>query len=269
MAKLKRKKLFKRLAASLVLLLALLTVFTFFYQKAHAPTKNVSIVGRTSQNPPNETAPEFNKQQHAIDQAGSMWVIVNKGRILPSNYIPESLVVPDVPLRTNSSASDMQLRSDAAAALVDMVGSASDSNIKLMLASGFRSYSTQKALYNSYAQTQGSTEADKTSAHAGHSEHQTGLAADLEPANRQCEIRVCFGTTPEGIWLAANAHRFGFVIRYQKDKVAETGYDYEPWHVRYVGKELANQIFLSSESLEKFFGLPFYSYYPAVPFQLK
>ncbi len=103
---------------------------------------------------------------------------------------------------------------------------------------------------------QGKAVADTQSARPGFSEHQTGLAADIEPASRTCEVQECFGDTPEGQWVAANAYKYGFVIRYPKDMQHVTGYIYEPWHVRYVGKKLAEQMHKEGvATLEQFFGL--------------
>jgi D-alanyl-D-alanine carboxypeptidase len=103
---------------------------------------------------------------------------------------------------------------------------------------------------------QGKAVADSQSARPGYSEHQTGLAVDVEPTSRKCEVEACFGDTPEGKWVAANAHKFGFIIRYPKNMQSVTGYIYEPWHIRYVGKELAGEMHKQNiATLEQFFGL--------------
>jgi D-alanyl-D-alanine carboxypeptidase len=203
----------------------------------------------------------FNKQQYATDQASSLWAVVNKGRALPSSYTPSDLVVPKMQLRYSAAQPDMHVRSDAAAALGQMFDAAQNSGLNLMLTSGYRSYSSQVSVYGNYVKQSGVTEADTFSARPGHSEHQTGLAADLEPYDQKCELDQCFGDTPEGKWLGANCYRFGFVIRYPKDGQSLTGYVYEPWHVRYVGKDLANQLYESGMTLEQFFGLPIYANY--------
>jgi D-alanyl-D-alanine carboxypeptidase len=205
----------------------------------------------------------FNKNQYPTDQADSLWVVVNKGRQLPSSYTPANLVVPSVPLRLSASSSEMQVRIDAAAAMEKMFAAAKTEGINLMLASGYRSYAAQVSVYGGYVSASGAAQADTFSARPGHSEHQTGLAADIEPLSRDCEVEQCFESTPEGQWLAANSYKYGFIIRYQKNTQALTGYEYEPWHVRYVGLELAGQIHQTGQTLEQFFGLPNYSTYPA------
>jgi D-alanyl-D-alanine carboxypeptidase len=123
-------------------------------------------------------------------------------------------------------------------------------------------------LYGGYVSTQGRHDADASSAHPGFSEHQLGLAADVEPASRKCEVASCFADTTEGKWVADNAYKYGFIIRYQKNRNNLTGYEYEPWHVRYVGKALAGQIQQSGQTMEQFFGLQAFADYPANPYQL-
>lgn len=199
----------------------------------------------------------FDKQQYSLDDPASPWVIVNKRRPLkPASYTPADLVVPDVPLRLAAGNEEMQLSRAAATAIESLVADAEQVNISLMLSSAYRSYSYQQGLYNTYVRQQGQTEADTQSARPGHSEHQTGFAVDVEPATRECEIEQCFGALPEGKWVAANAYKYGFVIRYPDGKEATTGYIYEPWHLRYVGKSLAKELHRQNNpTLEEFFGL--------------
>lgn len=211
----------------------------------------------------------FNKTQFSTDVVSSLWTVVNKGRILPSNYIPAGLTIPSVPLRTSPADTEMHVRPETAAALEKMFAAAKKEGINLMLSSGYRSYAEQVSLYGRYAAQSGVQAADTFSARAGHSEHQTGLAVDIEPASGRCELDQCFADTPEGKWLAANAYSYGFIIRYPKGAQQFTGYEYEPWHARYVGLDLAKQIQSSSQTLEQFFGLPNYTDYPATSYEIK
>jgi D-alanyl-D-alanine carboxypeptidase len=211
----------------------------------------------------------FDKNRYSTSEPLSPWVVVNKGRVLAADYIPVDLVVPNVPLSEASSSENMHLRSDAAPALEDLVAAAAKDSIKLMLVSGYRSYATQQAVYSGYVSSQGQAYADSTSARPGHSEHQTGLAADLGAAGAQCQLEKCFGDMVEGKWLAANAYKYGFIIRYQKDKTNLTGYDYEPWHIRFVGTDLAAELNKTGQTMEQFFGLPAYTDYPAQQYDLK
>lgn len=202
----------------------------------------------------------FNKQQHSLDDPVSLWVVVNKQRPLrPKNYEPADLVVPQIPLRLTSGdkKEEMRLREPAATALLEMYKAAQKDGLELMVSSAYRSYEYQQNLYNFYVSKQGQSEADTQSARPGHSEHQTGLAVDIEPASRKCEVEACFGDLPEGKWVAANGHKYGFVLRYPEGQQGVTGYIYEPWHLRYVGKELATELHKQGNpTLEKYFNLP-------------
>lgn len=211
----------------------------------------------------------FNKSQHSVNEADSLWVVVDKGRILPRDYVPANLVVPKVSLRDSASSSNMHLRADAAQALEALFAEANATNLKLRLVSGYRSYATQSSVYNGYVRSDGQASADAYSARPGHSEHQTGLAADVAPQSLKCSLDPCFGNTPEGKWLAQNAYRHGFVISYREGMQAVTGYEHEPWHIRYVGNDLAAELKKTNQTLEQFFGLTTYSAYPAQIYKLK
>lgn len=200
----------------------------------------------------------FDKKQHSLDDPNSIWVIANKRRPLqPTTYTPGDLVVPDVPLRLTDQDEEMQLRQVTATAIEELFADAKQDGLDLMVSSAFRSYDYQSGLYNRYVQQQGQAVADTQSARPGHSEHQTALAVDVEPTSRECEVEQCFANLPEGKWVAQNAYKYGFVVRYQQDKDHITGYMYEPWHLRYVGKPLAAELHtLGDPTLEEFFGLP-------------
>lgn len=203
--------------------------------------------------------PVFDKTQYSLNDPSSLWVVVDKHHPLsPKTYVPASLVIPKIPLRSNITSTEEYVRSDTAAALEAMVSAAKAGGVNLNLQSGYRSYSFQVSLYNSYVAQQGQTQADQESARPGYSEHQTGLAADLGgTSNPACNVAQCFATTAEGKWLAANAYKFGFIIRYPDGQQQVTGYEYEPWHVRYVGDALAAEMHKdNTPTLEAFFNLP-------------
>ncbi len=200
----------------------------------------------------------FNKKQFSLTDSTSKWVIVNKHRrIDPRTYVPGDLIAPDMPLRLAGTDSDeMFMRTEAAHALEDLYHAGKQAGHELMVASAYRGYFYQTSLYTTYVKQQGQAEADTQSARPGFSEHQTGWAVDVEPASRKCEVEACFAGTPEGQWVAANAYKYGFVIRYPKDRQATTGYIYEPWHLRYAGKALAEEVHKKGNpTLEEFFGL--------------
>lgn len=207
----------------------------------------------------------FDKKRYSINDPDSLWVVVNKGRKLAANFEPQELVTPDVPLRYATSSLEMKLRGDAAAALEELFSDARANRLELKLTSGYRSFASQQAIYSRNVKTDGQLQTDATSARAGHSEHQTGLAADVSPSDRRCELNKCFADTPQGIWLAQNSYKFGFIIRYQNLRQRITGYDYEPWHLRYVGAALATEINKKNQTLEEFFDLPASPTYPVAP----
>jgi LAS superfamily LD-carboxypeptidase LdcB/putative cell wall-binding protein len=185
--------------------------------------------------------------------ASSIWVVANKkNKLNPASYVPSSLRVPSIQ-RTGSQ----QLRSGVATALEKMVAAAkSEGAGRIGIASGYRSFATQKALYARYVRTNGQAWADSQSARAGFSEHQTGLAADLVACTaNSCGSIYSIASTAQGKWLAKNAYRFGFVLRYPNGRTSTTGYAYEPWHFRYVGEDLSRDYKASGfATLEGYFG---------------
>ncbi len=168
-------------------------------------------------------------------------ILVNKTNRAPS--VPVTLVKPDVPPTRDIFSENIYMRPEAAHALEALFAGASRDGITLYATSGFRSYGVQQSIYNRKVQSMGETAANRIVAKPGYSEHQTGLAMDVEgESTRDVGLVEAFGESPEGIWLAAHCHEYGFIIRYPKDKTDITGYAYEPWHVRYVGIEAAREI---------------------------
>ncbi len=204
-------------------------------------------------------APEnFEQQQqteHSLTEPSSLWVIVNKHAGLPEKYVPKNLSAPPVRLRLNANEQQMMLAKVAHKDLQAMFQAASKDGITLVFGSGYRSGELQREFYTQYVANDGQKSADRLSARPGYSEHQTGLAADLVSADSACYLEACWAQTDEGKWLAANAHKYGFIIRYPKGKESITGYKYEPWHVRYVGRDLAKKVYDSGKTLEEYFEL--------------
>jgi LAS superfamily LD-carboxypeptidase LdcB len=187
--------------------------------------------------------------------ASSAWVLVNKHNALrPVTYVPSGLVVPHV-----TYPNGQRLRSTAAAALTTMFSAARSEGAGTMaIASGYRSYATQRSVYAHRVSTNGKAYADKWIARPGYSEHQSGLSLDIKPVgNRSCSVHNCIGSTPQGAWLRGNAWRFGFVLRYESGYTGVTGYNSEPWHFRYVGVPLSTAYHRGGwHSLEQFLGEP-------------
>lgn len=165
--------------------------------------------------------------------------LVNRDYKITSAYEPDDLILPDVSPSKSSVAHNIYMRAEAAHALEALFKAAKEEeNFNLVAVSGYRSYGTQAALFSNKVAAVGSAaKAQRTVAPAGASEHQLGLAMDINSRERVKTngLNASFGTTAEGIWVAANAHRFGFIVRYQQGWEDITGYAYEPWHIRYVG----------------------------------
>ena len=192
-----------------------------------------------------------------ITDPNSITVLVNKKTPLaPADYAPADLVaMSDIGV---PSANGHSLRSEAATAVQTMFAAASaEAGLTLDMTSGYRDYGLQTELYNGYVADLGQEAADLTSARPGYSEHQTGLAADISSQGEGCVLEQCFSTTAGGQWLAANAHRFGFILRFPDGATATTGYEFEPWHYRYVGAETSAAMQAAgATTYEEFLGAP-------------
>lgn len=219
------------------------------------PIESPAATSVPTPRPPVETPqPSFDKKALSIDDPNSIWVVADKLRPLnPVSYVPPDLVETPVP-----HLNPPTLRKAAADAMVAMFAAGKAEGAGgMQLQSAYRSYAVQVRVYNGYVRSAGQAGADAQSARPGTSEHQTGLTADISALPLKCALAACFGQTPQGVWLAANAYRFGFLLRYPADKVAITGYMYEPWHFRYIGVELATEMHNTGvTTLEEFFGLP-------------
>jgi D-alanyl-D-alanine carboxypeptidase len=180
-------------------------------------------------------------------------VVVNKQRGLPADYVPDDLVKPDIPFSFEGESEKKYLRKEAAEALEQLFAKAEKDGIQLFGVSGYRSYDTQSSIYFYNVKTRGEEETKRFSAYPGQSEHQTGLAIDISSRSADLSLEQLFGQTEEGQWLASNAAEFGFIIRYLEGKEHITGYAYEPWHIRYVGRIIAKEIMEQNLTLEEYF----------------
>ncbi|MFT4214275.1 MAG: D-alanyl-D-alanine carboxypeptidase family protein [Microbacterium sp.] len=182
--------------------------------------------------------------------AKSYWVVVNKqNKLSPTKYVPAHLRLV--------KGSGYQLQSTAATALEKLMAAAKKAGVgTIRITSGYRSYASQKALHARYLRTMGKTWTLAYSARAGYSEHQTGLAADLVACSSSgCSGISSFGSSKQGKWVAKNAWKYGFVVRYEKGYTKITGYGAEPWHLRYVGLAVAADYHAGGfHTLEQYFG---------------
>lgn len=173
-------------------------------------------------------------------------LIVNKTYSIPESYQP---VDPEEAITGERCINCLE--KDVMSAFRLMKSDAASLGLNIYIASGYRSYAYQERLYNNYTAVSGIERADTYSARPGHSEHQTGLCFDLN------SVDDSFANTNEGRWIQENAYLYGFIIRYPKEKENITGYQYESWHLRYVGKELAKNLYNNGEwiTLEEYYGI--------------
>jgi D-alanyl-D-alanine carboxypeptidase len=254
----------RRRARTLTTLIAVVVIVGAVAATAVALTwPNTSTPSAESESPmpsqtPSETpsptptpTPTFDKTAHSIDDPSSPWVVVNKLRpVTPSDYAAPDLV--DVPV---PHANPVILRQAASDAVVAMFAAyTAETGLQMQSQSAYRSYATQQRVYGGN---------DTLTARPGFSEHQTGLAIDISSLPAVCALQICFADTPQGQWLAGNAYKWGFVLRYPDGKTPVTGYQFEPWHYRWVGVELATEMHDTGvATLEEFFGLPPAPNYP-------
>lgn len=187
------------------------------------------------------------------NQPSSLWVVVNKQFALADDHFrPDDLEnITAIATRPDKSLGERSLRTVIMPSFKNMVEAAQSAGHELILGSGFRDYDLQSFYFNNYAKHSGEEAASKFSARPGQSEHQTGLAFDLGITSGECYLETCFGDLPAGLWLAENAYKYGFILRYPADKTEITGYQYEPWHFRYVGNNLALALHESGLTLDE------------------
>ena len=182
---------------------------------------------------------EFYSLMEETDMSDGYLIICNKYHKLKGDYVPD--------LASLSGYGGGQMEKEAAKYFKMMSDAAKKDGIKIYNVSGYRSYDTQKKLYNNYVLRDGKEKADTYSARAGTSEHQTGLATDVN------SISTSFDTTDAFKWLSKNAYKYGFILRYPKGKEYITGYMYEPWHYRYVGIDTAKIIYEKNITYEEYY----------------
>lgn len=175
-------------------------------------------------------------------------MIANKTYALPKDYYPKNTYEPAT---KDTDKCELCIDKTAYNSFLKMQEDAKKEGLNIYIQSGYRSYAYQDMVYNTYVKSDGVEKADTYSSRPGHSEHQTGLAFDLNSVNDS------FADTKEGKWVDKNAYKYGFIIRFPKGKDKYTGYKYESWHLRYVGNSLAKKLYNNGNwiSLEEYFGI--------------
>ncbi|MFC3300060.1 D-alanyl-D-alanine carboxypeptidase [Arthrobacter agilis] len=223
-------------------------------QREPSPTAPPTASSAGAAAGPSPAPPDANSAGRHRDP-GAVDVVVNKQRPLaPLDFAPAGLRLPDVAIATDNAL----LRQDTAAAVEAMFAAAAQDGVQLVLVSGYRSFSNQESTYaywvNQYGDAAG---ADTVSARPGYSEHQTGLAFDIGQADGACTLVSCFAETAAARWAAEHAAEYGIILRYPLGANGVTGFSAEPWHFRFVGREVSLAMDAAgTATLEEHFGLP-------------
>lgn len=242
--RIRKQKDLKILAVLIFIAALLIVVFSFLLKRntsesvpvnAAISASDTSSLEEPTEEPTESSQPEESTPEHKTEIIdGRTYIdgilIVNKSYSLPSSYDPG-------------------MNEEASAAFEQMQAAASDDGLFLYILSGYRSYSEQQYQYNIHVENKGKEYADKVSARPGYSEHQTGLCMDINSTEDS------FADTEEAAWLSENCTKYGFIIRFPKGKEEQTGYNYEPWHIRYVGVENSKKIAESGLCLEEYLGV--------------
>ncbi|HML36019.1 MAG TPA: M15 family metallopeptidase [Bacillota bacterium] len=197
--------------------------------------------------------PDDPNREKALEEAKAkgLLILVNKEHPVDQNYKPDDLseVKYYAPDRDKAAR---YMRAEAAEAFDMLVEKAAEEGVVIKMTTAYRSYNFQKILFDSYVKKEGEEKANTYSAKPGQSEHQTGLSVDVSSPSVDYQLSNDYGKTAEGKWLANNAYRFGFILRFLQGKENITGYQYEPWHIRYVGLTAAKEIYEQGLTLEEY-----------------
>ncbi|WP_181149857.1 D-alanyl-D-alanine carboxypeptidase family protein [Arthrobacter sp. MYb227] len=238
----------KELRLSALLATALLTVSLSFTSGSalalSTPSTSVQLVDSVLVSQSQQLA---NKKPVPRDPAKINVLVNKKYPLIPKNYKPKTSTI---------SGTGIELQIQTATAYRKLAKAAKKDGVNIKLTSGYRSYATQSYLMDKYTRQYGSAYAQRIAAKPGTSEHQTGLTVDVGNYNRKCALQACFESTQVGRWMAKNASKHGFILRYPKGQEKVTGYNYEPWHFRYVGTEQAKDMAKKkSKTLEHYYGV--------------
>ncbi|MBQ9329120.1 MAG: M15 family metallopeptidase [Solobacterium sp.] len=220
-----------------------------------APTPTPEVTPEPSfepvEEPVVEEQPEVEPEPSVdLESEDSLTRYVSQTHLLSESYVPADLRKVNV-----HTASDQQLREEAAVKLEEMFKAAIDDRIYLKLVSGYRSYQEQADLFSYYTQTRGAYYASVVDDHPGASEHQLGLGADIGCWNGACELSYCFTQYADYTWLQENSWKYGWIERYPEGKQSVTSIVYSPWHYRYVGVDEAAKIYESGLTMEEYYGI--------------
>lgn len=243
------KKLIYTFFTIALLAIGIGVLYVFFIKPNTTPTTHKSMKKATSVT----TKKKVTTNKETTSAIDTDILLVNKAHPLGGNYIPQNLVVPKVKFISTGDPNVREMNSTAATALENMFAGAKQDGFTLLAVSGYRSYKYQTQVYNAKVIKDGKASASEYVAIPGESEHQTGLAMDLL-STEYTELDDGFAKTKSYEWLEANCAKYGFIIRYLKGKENITKYNFEPWHMRYVGVNAAETIMEKGITLEEYLG---------------
>lgn len=194
---------------------------------------------------------EYYSESVPTDMSKGYGILANKYHYLASDYVPDDLVKVEWKYRFGGESNIIQIRNEVYEAFKLMWNAANEEGHYLMVESGFRTYDYQKKIYDDYAKKRGVTYADSIAARPGYSEHQTGLALDIY--SKSCSTSNEFKNTKVYEWLLNNSYKYGFILRYPENKNKITGYNFESWHYRYVGVDLATKVHESGLTFDEYY----------------
>ena len=254
-----KKKLYIWIGTIFLIIIFATVVGIKFYNKSHAEAsqnkgESKALWNLKDNSDDNRTDNSDSKSNRIVDtNPNSTTVLVNKEYTIASDYKPKDLVEPNIKFSFDYKDEKRKLRKVAADNLELLFQAAKNDGCVLEGVSGYRSYKRQKTIYEYNLLNNGFEYTQIYSAMAGTSEHQTGLAIDISCHSMQGILTDKFGDTKEGKWVSENSYKYGFIVRYPKNKSNVTGYGYEPWHIRYVGNELAKYLYENNITLDEYY----------------
>ncbi len=247
-----RKRRFRQIRAAIAALL-LLCVIAFAFASCSGDDDKASAGddGAAGGQKSEADLKAEKKAELKADIDAGLLVLVNKQHPVDSDYVPEDLA-PVKYYAPDRNKNSRFMRAEAADHFHELVEAAQAENIDIVMTTAYRSYEFQQILWDNYVKEKGEEEANKTSARPGESEHQTGLAVDCSTSEIDNRNSQDFADTAAGRWVAENAYKYGFILRFPEGKSDITGYSYESWHLRYVGAAAAKDIYDNDLTLEEY-----------------
>ena len=214
------------------------------YKKSNSETDNTKIVSIIN----TEANLDWMDNERETDTSKEELMLVNRMYGLDSNYTPEDIIT--IPIKY--AYSGIKIKNSILDSIISLIDAAKEEGYTFVVSYGYRTYKEQKKLYDSYANSYGKASADEYVARPGHSEYETGLSFDLEPYKDMSKVKD-IKELEEYSWLRENAHKYGFIFRFESDKEYLTGFSEDPWRLRYVGVDAAEMMYNEKICFEEYY----------------